>query len=77
MDNKNSFEEAFAKLQEISDKIEKESLTLNESIALFEEGVKLSAYCSKILDECVMESFLENGDLWSSKREYYKEHSDG
>ena len=51
MDNKISFEEAFAKLQEISDKIEKESLTLDESIALFEEGVKLSAYCSKILDE--------------------------
>ena len=51
MDNKISFEEAFAKLQEISDKIEKESLTLDESIALFEEGVKLSAYCSKILEE--------------------------
>lgn len=51
MDNKISFEEAFAKLQEISDKMEKESLTLDESIALFEEGVKLSAYCSKILEE--------------------------
>lgn len=50
-EKKLSFEEAFAKLQEISDKIEKESLTLDESILLFEEGVKLSAYCSKILEE--------------------------
>ena len=50
-EKKLSFEEAFAKLQEISEKIEKENLNLDESIALFEEGVKLSGYCSKILDE--------------------------
>ena len=46
-----SFEEAFEKLRQISEKIESENLTLDESIALFEEGVKLSAYCSKILEE--------------------------
>lgn len=50
-EDKISFEEAFAKLKEISEKIEKEDLTLDESIALFEEGVKLSGYCSKILEE--------------------------
>ncbi len=50
-EDKISFEEAFAKLKEISEKIEKEDLTLDESITLFEEGVKLSGYCSKILEE--------------------------
>ncbi|MBR6573269.1 MAG: exodeoxyribonuclease VII small subunit [Clostridia bacterium] len=50
-ERKISFEEAFEKLKEISEKIENENLTLDESIALFEEGVKLSGYCSKILEE--------------------------
>ena len=50
-DKKISFEEAFEKLKEISEKIENENLTLDESIALFEQGVKLSAYCSEILEE--------------------------
>ena len=50
-EKKLNFEEAFAKLQEISEKIEKENLNLDESITLFEEGVKLSGYCSKILEE--------------------------
>ena len=51
LERKISFEEAFEKLKQISEKIENENLTLDESIALFEEGVKLSGYCSKILEE--------------------------
>ena len=63
MDEKKiSFEEAFAKLQEISEKIEKENLTLDESIALFEEGVKLSGFCSKILEEAKQKITKLSGD---------------
>ncbi len=61
-ENKISFEEAFAKLQEISEKIEKENLSLDESIALFEEGVKLSGYCSKILEEAKQKITKLSGD---------------
>ena len=37
-ENKMSFEEAFARLQEISVKIENEELSLDESLKLFEES---------------------------------------
>ena len=50
-EDKISFEEAFAKLQEISEKIENEELSLDESLQLFEEGLKLSGHCSKILED--------------------------
>ena len=49
-ENKMSFEEAFARLQEISVKIENEELSLDESLKLFEESLKLSGYCSNILE---------------------------
>lgn len=61
-ENKISFEEAFEKLRQISEKIESENLTLDESIALFEEGVKLSAYCSKILEEAKQKITKLSGD---------------
>lgn len=50
MENKISFEEAYKKLEEIAEKLESSEITLDESIALFEEGVRLSAYCNDILN---------------------------
>lgn len=53
MTNKSSFkyEEAISRLDEITQKLEKGELTLEESLTLFEEGIKLTKICSKILDE--------------------------
>jgi exodeoxyribonuclease VII small subunit len=46
-----SFEESLKKLEVIVDQLEKGDLALEESLRLFEEGVGLSAFCKKELDE--------------------------
>lgn len=45
------FEKSLARLQEIVDKIEKETLPLEESIKLYEEGKKLISSLEKSLKE--------------------------
>ncbi len=44
-----SFDSALERLEEIVNKLESGQLALEESLALFEEGVKLSVYCQKEL----------------------------
>lgn len=44
-----SFEEALARLEEIAQKLESGDLPLEESIALAEEGIKLSQLCEQQL----------------------------
>lgn len=46
-----SFEDALNKLEQIVSRLEEESITLEESVNLYEEGVKLSAFCSEILND--------------------------
>jgi exodeoxyribonuclease VII small subunit len=45
------FEDAFRKLESIVKKLENGNLSLEESLKAFEEGVRLSRFCSKKLDE--------------------------
>jgi exodeoxyribonuclease VII small subunit len=45
-----TFEEALERLEEIVRKMEGGKLTLDESMALYEEGVKLSGICKSKLD---------------------------
>jgi len=45
------FEEAFQKLEGIVKKLEEGNLTLDESLKAFDEGVRLSRFCTKKLDE--------------------------
>lgn len=45
------FEDALAKLEEIVRKMEQGELTLDESLASFEEGIRLSRLCAAKLDE--------------------------
>ena len=45
-----SFEESLKQLETIVDKLEKGDLPLDESLRLFEEGMKLSAGCKQELD---------------------------
>lgn len=45
-----TFEQAMQRLEEIVSLLEDGKAPLNESIALFEEGTKLSAYLSQLLD---------------------------
>lgn len=46
-----SFEAAVRRLEMISAELEKEKIELDESLKLYEEGVKLIRYCNKLLDE--------------------------
>ena len=46
-----SFEEALSKLELIVSKLEEQSITLEESVNLYERGVKLSQFCSEILND--------------------------
>ena len=46
-----SFEEALKRLEEITNKMESDDLSLEESIKNFEEGIYLSRYCSEKLEE--------------------------
>lgn len=46
-----TFEEALKKLETIVSKLEENTVTLEDSVNLYEEGMKLSKYCSEILDK--------------------------
>ncbi len=46
-----SFEEALQQLEQTVAQLEAGDLTLEESLALFEQGQKLSAYCQSVLEQ--------------------------
>ena len=45
-----NFEETIKKLEVIANELEKGDLTLDESVAKFEEGMKLSKACNEVLE---------------------------
>jgi len=47
---KESFEELFRRLEETVAKLEEGGLTLNQSLALYEEGMALAQRCQETLD---------------------------
>lgn len=49
--SKEKFEDLLIRLQEISEKLESEDVGLEDSITLYEEGVKLSKLCHQKLEE--------------------------
>ena len=51
MTNELTFENAMARLEQIVSALESGRCTLDDSLKLFEEGTKLTAYCSKQLKE--------------------------
>ncbi len=50
VDEKKTFEENFARLEQIIKVLEKGDVSLEDSLSLFEEGVQLVRRCSKQLD---------------------------
>lgn len=51
MAKKMTFEDAAGRLEEIVRRLEEGKVPLEESIKLYEEGMKLGAMCRRILDE--------------------------
>ena len=49
------FEEALANLSEINEKLSAEDVSLEDSVKLFKEGVELTKFCQKKLDEAKQE----------------------
>ena len=60
MENENNvnFEEAMKKLEEIATELEKNDLDLDTSVTKFEEGMKLSRQCSKMLEDAEKRIYL-------------------
>ncbi len=48
---KEKFEDALGKLEKIVSKMEDGDIALEESLKLFEEGIRLSRFCNQKLDE--------------------------
>lgn len=46
-----TFEKAIKQLEEIVEELENSELNIDRSLKIFEEGVKLSRFCAKKLDE--------------------------
>ncbi|MDZ7691698.1 MAG: exodeoxyribonuclease VII small subunit [Balneolaceae bacterium] len=46
-----SFEEALTRLEEIVSELEDESISLQDSIQLYEEGIELSNICTETLEQ--------------------------
>lgn len=51
MDNEMTYEQAIQRLEEIVATLENNEATLDDSLKLFEEGTKLSAFCSNMLKQ--------------------------
>ena len=49
--NKLSFEEAYKQLTEFVQKMESGEMPLADSVAAYEQGIKLKAYCEQLLKE--------------------------
>jgi exodeoxyribonuclease VII small subunit len=47
----NEFEKAFQDLEKIVQRLEGEEMPLDESLQLFEEGIRLSRFCHQRLEE--------------------------
>jgi exodeoxyribonuclease VII small subunit len=49
-----SFEEALEKLEAIVEKLSDPNITLEKSVKLYEEGLKLSKFCSETLENAAL-----------------------
>ena len=49
--SENDFEELMQKLEDITGKLETDKLSLDESVKLFEEGLKISKECNEKLED--------------------------
>ncbi len=72
MEEEMSFEEALSKLEEVVNHLEEGKLTLEDSLAKFEEGILLTRMCNKRLVEAKqkVEKLIErNGKVTSEPME--------
>jgi exodeoxyribonuclease VII small subunit len=56
---KERFEDALTKLEKMVSRLEEGDISLEESLKLFEEGIRLSRFCNQKLDEAEKEGILK------------------
>ncbi|MBN1963328.1 MAG: exodeoxyribonuclease VII small subunit [Anaerolineae bacterium] len=63
--DKLTFEQAYAQLVEIVERLESADLTLEEAVTLFEQGQKLAQQCGEMLDsaELRIQQIADDGTL--------------
>jgi exodeoxyribonuclease VII small subunit len=63
-----SFEEAYARLEEVLSRLQMGNMTLDDSLAAYEEGMALAAHCQTLLDaaELRVEALERVGDAADS-----------
>ena len=64
-----TFEESLKRLEEIVHALENGDTPLEKSISLFEEGVKLSGYCNKLLESAEQKVTVLTKDTSGAIRE--------
>lgn len=75
-DGQQPFEDLYKKLEETVEKLEKGGLPLEESIALYEEGMDLAKRCQEVLDKAELritklrESFAQSSREAEPAEEY-------
>lgn len=57
-----TYEEAMTRLEKIVSMLETDTLSLDDSLKLFEEGTKLARLCNKTLDEAELKITKLNGE---------------
>ncbi len=67
MAEKKTFEQSISELEDIVDRLEGGGASLDESLELFEKGIKLSKSCQKMLDSAEKKVSVlmadENGEM--------------
>lgn len=73
------FEEAMARLETIVSELEKGDLPLDESLKIFEEGIRLSKTCLKMLDDAErkVEILIQDKDGKKRPRAYMLGEEEG
>lgn len=63
--NDMTYEEAIKRLEDIVSMLEKNEVALDESISLFQEGIELSQFCNKKIEniQAKVAKIYENGQL--------------
>ena len=59
-----NFEHSIAELENLVQALEGDELTLDESLKVFEKGVKLSRSCQKILDQAELKIQKLSDEQW-------------
>lgn len=67
---KPNFEQSLSRLEEITQQLENGSLSLDESLKMFEEGIKLSRFCEQKLSDAEQKlEILKSSDMESLDEE--------